>query len=85
MAYFLDNLQKDALERLNGLVEIIGEFEPEVQMLVCDSCAAEDGNFGLTRLKGKICSCVRFLFTWPPVLTFLGHWVRLNRKKSQIM
>lgn len=45
--------QNDALDSINSLVENVGEFEPEVQMLVCDSCSSEDGNGGLSRLNGE--------------------------------
>ena len=45
--------QIEALENLNNLTEVLGGFEPEVQLLVCDACSSLDSDPGLTRLKGK--------------------------------
>ncbi|XP_047490471.1 alpha- and gamma-adaptin-binding protein p34-like [Penaeus chinensis] len=50
---YCDATQNDALDSINSLVENVGEFEPEVQMLVCDSCSSEDGNGGLSRLNAQ--------------------------------
>ncbi|XP_063599241.1 alpha- and gamma-adaptin-binding protein p34-like [Penaeus indicus] len=50
---YCDATQNDALDSINNLVENVGEFEPEVQMLVCDSCSSEDGNGGLSRLNAQ--------------------------------
>lgn len=50
---YCDSTQKDVLDSLNGLVESIGEFEPDVQLLVCDACTSEESNEGLSRIKAQ--------------------------------
>ncbi|XP_071518512.1 alpha- and gamma-adaptin-binding protein p34-like [Panulirus ornatus] len=50
---YCDSSKNDVLESLNSLTEKVGEFEAEVQLLVCDSCASEDSNVGLSRLKAQ--------------------------------
>ncbi|XP_042215499.1 alpha- and gamma-adaptin-binding protein p34-like isoform X2 [Homarus americanus] len=50
---YCDSSQTDVLERLNGLLENVGDFEPEVQLLVCDACTSEEGNSGLSRLNAQ--------------------------------
>nr|XP_053630678.1 alpha- and gamma-adaptin-binding protein p34-like isoform X4 [Cherax quadricarinatus] len=50
---YCDSTQRDVLERLNELIEIIGDFEPEVQLLVCEACTSEQTNdsAALSRIK----------------------------------
>nr|XP_053630676.1 alpha- and gamma-adaptin-binding protein p34-like isoform X2 [Cherax quadricarinatus] len=52
---YCDSTQRDVLERLNELIEIIGDFEPEVQLLVCEACTSEQTNdsAALSRIKAQ--------------------------------
>lgn len=50
---YCDATQNDVLERVNNLVEKIGQFEPEVQLLVCDSLADDDSTATLSTLTGQ--------------------------------
>lgn len=65
---FLCFVQNDVLERVNSLVEKIEQFEPEVQLLVCDSLADDDNTATLTTLTGEwnLCSkgAFRILFAY---------------------
>lgn len=50
---YFDSMQDATLESLNSVLETLGDFEPEVQLLLCDSCASEECNNGLSRLKAQ--------------------------------
>ncbi|XP_064087238.1 alpha- and gamma-adaptin-binding protein p34-like isoform X2 [Macrobrachium nipponense] len=50
---YCDSHEATSLENLNSLLESLGGFEPEVQMLVCDTCSADDDSLGLSRLKAQ--------------------------------
>lgn len=42
------------MERINNLVEKIGDFEPDVQLLVCDSLGDDDNTAALSALTGVL-------------------------------
>ncbi|MPC15445.1 Alpha- and gamma-adaptin-binding protein p34 [Portunus trituberculatus] len=46
-------IKNDVLERINNLVEKIGDFEPDVQLLVCDSLGDDDNTAALSALTGQ--------------------------------
>lgn len=50
---YCDSHEATAIENLNSLMESLGGFEPEVQMLVCDTCSTDDDSPGLSRLKAQ--------------------------------
>ncbi|KAK3873376.1 hypothetical protein Pcinc_021609 [Petrolisthes cinctipes] len=50
---YCDATQSDVLDSLNGLVEKMGEFEPEVQLLVCDACSSDNNGERLSRLTAQ--------------------------------
>ncbi|XP_063882346.1 alpha- and gamma-adaptin-binding protein p34-like [Scylla paramamosain] len=50
---YCDATQNDVLERINNLVEKIGDFEPDVQLLVCDSLGDDDNTATLSALTGQ--------------------------------
>ncbi|KAK7079195.1 hypothetical protein SK128_001811, partial [Halocaridina rubra] len=43
----------DAVEKLDTLAKSVCGFEPEVQLLVCDSCSSDASCGGLSRLKAQ--------------------------------
>lgn len=50
---YCDSAQNDVLERVNSLLEKTEDFEPEVQLLVCDALAEDDNTDTLSTLKGQ--------------------------------
>merc|ERR1739838_1199675 len=54
LVFYCQDSEKDALKEVDAILSGLSGFEPEVQLLVCDSCVAEgEDGIGLSRLEAQ--------------------------------